>query len=483
MRIATDERGHVSIEPLTEHRLRHELVRSAIFIKAGELRHSKVQPPIDVVQDILSSRSLPFPPLEGVIQARVVRPDGSVVDTPGYDPATRLYYQPAPELRVPRIPSSPTEAQVDAALRTISSVIQDFRFESKASKSNTLGLFLTPFVRPLIRGQAPLALIDAPQQGTGKSTLAKVACTIATGRQTMTSLPESEEEMEKVFLSLLRRGAQVVVFDNIDRRLDSAKMALVLTAAEFEARILGTNEQGRYPQNATWLATGNNMRLGGDMRRRCYLIRLDSGMSKPYEREDFVHPDLLGWVNENRGILIASLLTLVTAWISAGKPVAKVPRLGSFEQWAETIGSILSHVKVPGFLGNAGLLDESDEDAPQWENFLDVLYQEFGETGFTTHDVAERCRTNASIREALPDDVADQIDRPNANFQRKLGQVFRKKKGARFGKNIAIFSLYGRIEEAQLFGKSEGALPQSREPRKGGRVVGRRTTLRTTSHC
>src|ERR1041384_6149020 len=101
--------------------------------------------------------------------------------------------------------------------------------------------------------------------------------------------------------------------------------------------------------------------------------------------------------------------SIVRAWIRAGRPLAKVPRLGSFEQWAAVIGSVLTYAKVSGFLGNAPLLDESDEYAPQWEAFLTVLYEEFGNSGFTTHDVAERSRTNSRIREALPDDLADQI--------------------------------------------------------------------------
>jgi len=43
---------------------------------------------------------------------------------------------------------------------------------------------------------------------------------------------------------------------------------------------LGRTEMAKdLPQRATWMATGNNLHVGGDLARRCYWIRLDAGMA------------------------------------------------------------------------------------------------------------------------------------------------------------------------------------------------------------
>ena len=414
--------------------MRFRMDQVANYMRATERRSFKTAPPAAVVQNVLAMGSWPFPALEGVVEVPVMRPDGTVLDRPGYDPTTKLFYLPAAGLRLPPIPGRPTQSDAREALRVLKGVFSDFPFDDDASRANTLALLLTPVLRPLTKGRTPLAVIGAPQQGTGKSLLAQVIAIISTGStKAMNSMPETEEEMAKTILALLRGGSAMVIFDNVDRKVDSGQLALALTAEEFEARLLGTNEQGRYPQNATWILTGNNVRLGGDIRRRCFSIRLDAKLSKPYERPRFAHPNLVQYVIENRGSLIGALLTVARAWIIAGRPRTEVRPFGSFEQWADITGSILAYAGVRGFLGNSEQFDEADDDGPEWEVFFRALREEFGDSEFTTHEVAERSRINRALIEALPDNLADEINRPNASFQKKLGQAFKKKQSARFG--------------------------------------------------
>ncbi len=115
-------------------------------------------------------------------------------------------------------------------------------------------------------------------------------------------------------------------------------------------RTLGKNENLYLPQRATWLATGNNLRIRGDLPRRCYWIRMDAKTARPWERTGFKHDDLVSWVSDNRGRLLAALLTIVRAWHTAGRPPAAVPTFGGFERWAMTVGSILAYLGIPGFL-------------------------------------------------------------------------------------------------------------------------------------
>src|SRR5207245_1206363 len=95
-----------------------------------------------------------------------------------------------------------------------------------------------------------------------------------------------------------------------------------LTARVWKDRILGQSATVAVAQRATWAANGNNLRLGGDLPRRCYWIRLDAKTSRPWKRTGFTHPELIQWVSENRERLLAALLTIAVSWFAAGKPAA-----------------------------------------------------------------------------------------------------------------------------------------------------------------
>src|SRR5439155_1740787 len=243
-------------------------------------------PPTEVVQDILAAGAWPFPPLGAVAEVPVLRPAGSVFARPGYDLATRLVYRPPAGLLVPDIPDDPTDAERADALEALLDVIRDFPFVDAASRANTLALLLTPLLRPAIEGEVPLALIDKPKRGTGASLVAQVITGIALGTDTdLTTAPTDDEEWRKKILAALMAGATIMFFDNVEHPLTSPSLAAALTSPDFTDRILQRSEIAKVPQRATWIATGNNIRVGGDLVRRCYWIRLDAGVARPWQRE------------------------------------------------------------------------------------------------------------------------------------------------------------------------------------------------------
>ena len=177
VRIRADENGRLVIGRVGESEIRGSLARAANFIrfkrgKDGGPEKISCSPPLDVARDVLALGQWPFPPLEAVVEVPVLRPDGSVVEQPGYDPATRLFYAPAAGLNIPVIPKHPTKSDIDQALSVLDDVVSDFPYadsrECGANKANTLGLLLSPIVRQAIEGRAPLALIDAPAGGYGE---------------------------------------------------------------------------------------------------------------------------------------------------------------------------------------------------------------------------------------------------------------------------------------------------------------------------
>lgn len=433
-RVRQDENGVSLIEGVNEPILRGRLTRIANFYVLTEEGERHVTPPDDVVKDILARGQWPFPAIEGVTETPVLRPDGSILDSPGYDDLTRLIYAPAPGLEVPDVPDLPTREQIDAAKRLIWEAIGEFPYANQASAANTIALMLTPIVRPALAGNVPIGLIDAPQAGTGKGLLTEAISVMATGRTAaMMTAPDSDEEWRKKITSVLLTGATVVVVDNVEYPLGSAHLAAVLTAREWSDRRLGSSEQVRLPQRATWIATGNNIRLRGDMPRRSYWIRLDAKQAMPWTREGFTHPNLIEWAREHRGDLLAALLTLARAWFAAGKPAAKVKVLGNFEDWSRTLAGILAHAEVEGFLGNQGeLYEQVDEETPEWESFFEAWAANLQFEAYTVADLVRRIKGVEAFREALPSALSRAMDEQGSSFERRLGKALSKRAGVSF---------------------------------------------------
>ena len=89
--------------------------------KDGEFEKSPVSPPNEIAEQILARSSqapyLPFPALAAIVETPVIRPDGSILDQPGYDPATQLYYAPHSGMETVKCRSIPPSKNVRKLLR------------------------------------------------------------------------------------------------------------------------------------------------------------------------------------------------------------------------------------------------------------------------------------------------------------------------------------------------------------------------------
>jgi putative DNA primase/helicase len=246
-------------------------------------------------------------------------------------------------------------------------------------RDHALAALLLPFVRQMIDGPTPLHLLDAPVEGTGKTLLAMVIAFINTGRSAESIAEgDSDEEWRKRITAFLLEGASFILLDNINRVLESGALASALTARIWRDRLLGFTKTACLPNNAVWMASGNNTILSREIIRRTVLCRLDAQVDAPWERRQFRHPNLLAWVREHRGRLIAAALTLCRAWIAAGKPKG-TQTLGMFESWVEVLGGILDVAGVPGLIANAeefrgARADNADEIRP----FLTAWFERHG---------------------------------------------------------------------------------------------------------
>ena len=150
VRVRRDEDGTPTVERLTVHSLRGVVSGRANFLERSKDAIVKT----DYVNTLLTLAEWEgIRTLDGITQAPVLRPDGSVVREAGYDEATRLMYVPETGLSVPPIPECPTPDDMLAAAALFRELLRDFPFDSDASLANAVALVLTPIMRPTITGQ------------------------------------------------------------------------------------------------------------------------------------------------------------------------------------------------------------------------------------------------------------------------------------------------------------------------------------------
>jgi hypothetical protein len=309
--------------------------------------------------------------LEAVTEFPVLRPDGSILDTPGYDRTTGLLYQPS--VSFPVCPSAPT---IDDAKRACEQLLEpfcDFPFAQPFHRSACLAAVLTPVGRHAYDGPSPWNVIDANTRGAGKGLLADTMAQIVTARDfgRMTYSRDSDE-MGKTITALALAGEPMVLVDNLTGLVGNAALDAALTAVEWQGRILGKSQQPRVPLRTVWYATGNNVTFRADTARRGLHIRIETPDERPEDREVFRHPNLLAWVRENRPRLLCAALTILAAFCRAGKPRQPLKPWGSFEGWTELIRGALVWVgqEDPG-KARMTLVDGADRDAEALRGLLD----------------------------------------------------------------------------------------------------------------
>ncbi|MCC6672175.1 MAG: hypothetical protein IT458_14025 [Planctomycetes bacterium] len=348
----TPSRG---IEILGEPELRAVLVRVAKWYRRSGDDQIDCTPSKVILQDMLALPADTLPSVDRIVGFPVYDRDGRLLLEPGYYAGEQLWYEPsgvsAAGLGAPERPSSEQVVQARALLEEI---VHDFPFASDSDRTHFFCGLLLPLVRAMVRGPTPLLMIEAPTTGSGKSLLAKVVLMLYTGQAPpLRPWPEQEEEARKAITTMLSAGHPVHCIDNLQvhRRHSSANLAVVLTTECWADREMHSHRQVELPNQALWIATGNNPSLSDELSRRSIRCRLVPSAERPELRTDFRHPDLLGWVREQRSRLLNAGYVLVQSWIASGRPPGG-GTMGSFESWVEVVGGIVQHAGFLGFLAN-----------------------------------------------------------------------------------------------------------------------------------
>ena len=430
------ERGE--LHPLDKHGLLHWLGGMTQFWKTAIINKAPVQvledPPMKIADQLLAlGKRRQLKRLEAVITAPTVRPDGSLLDQPGFDSLTGLLLDVDQDDMYP-VPRMPTTQQVETALERLMRPFADFPMVDMLDRSVLLSALLTAAVRPALP-TAPAFGFDAPVQGSGKTLLAKCVAVIASGqRPKIQPHCREEEEVRKRLMTILLESPRAVVWDNILGTFDSASLAGLLTSSTYTDRILGVSKSAEVPNRAVWLLTGNNLTLAGDMPRRVLKCRIDPETERPFARRFDLEPE--SYCLKNRQRMISDALTIIRGWFAAGCPQAD-GQMASFEQWdtlvRQPIAWIANHVAdfgeyddVMRAVDNAQAQDPEQE---MWGELLDAWVAVFGKDAKTAREVLDECEvmswgaSSSCIRKQLHEALSEYQGNARTISSRTLGKI------------------------------------------------------------
>jgi hypothetical protein len=342
-------------------------------------------------------------PLIGIIEAPTLRPDGSILETPGYDDVTGLYFDPGTAAFL-ATPEEATREEAARALDILKKLLSGFPFVAPSDRSAAVSAILTALVRRSIKS-APLHAYRAPKMRSGKTLLADAVALTATGRPcaVMSQNVNNPDEEKKRLLAVLLAGDPVVCYDNIDRPFGGAAICQALTQEQITDRLLGVSRMATAPTAATFLATGNNLVFEADITARVVPCDLDPGIERPEERVFDI--DLYTYIPVHRAEIVRAGLTILRAFHLAGRPRQDIPNWGGFEEWSDWIRSALVWLGMADPASGRRRLEELDPVRRTLVALLASWHETFGARVLTAGEAvkealnAESCPLRAVLSE------------------------------------------------------------------------------------
>jgi hypothetical protein len=341
VQVVTEEPGD-RLRPLKNPDVRTLLSRGARWICADKPTH----PPAHVANCLVERTAWEeISILRAVTSFPAINAKGEIPTEAGYDEATKTYF--TGEVRV-ELPDAPTQDDAQAAVSKLHDIVQDFGFASDEHKSAWLAGLLTPLARYVHDGNAPIVIVQANQPRVGKTTLVKVIAEIVNGDGCpVITFTRNEDESRKRLLSFLRTARSMVLVDNVIGQFGGANINAITTSRNFEDRVLGKSTIIEVVNDTSWYVTGNNIQLAPDTAERSLNVRLHCEEERANLRTNFRYPNLFETIRERRAELLSAALTILKAFIVAGKPDQMLPAWGGFEAWSRLVRGALVFAGQP----------------------------------------------------------------------------------------------------------------------------------------
>ena len=232
------------------------------------------------------------------------------------------------------------------------------------------------------------------------------------------------------------QGDLIVAIDNVMRPIESESLATILTQASWQSRILGESRTVEVKTNSLIMASGNNLMFKGDMTTRALLCRMDAGVEKPEQRRFTV--DLKQWVPDHRVELVVAGLTVLRAFVVAGRPgLADLIPFGRFEDWSNLVRGALVWLGEPDPVKTRSFIAVDDPERGDLALLMQAIVDNVGEDPFTA---ATLMKTGEECSDAvLTDAISNAVPRATA-------KTFGMYLHARNGKIVGDLRLVGKYD-------------------------------------
>ena len=421
--------GSPVIREATQHWIREQLSHCGRFVKEtkdGDTYDCLV--PEWLCPMVLGSSKLQtLPLLQALVEVPVLLADGTILEEPGLDPESGVFY--APLRAFPPVPDQPSQEDARAAAWRLCDLVTDFPFAERPSpeahRAAWLAFLLTGFARFAISGPVPFVLLEANGQAAGKGLLAQMTGRLILGRALPVGVaPREGEELQKMAFASLRDGIRMALLDEAPSPFGSRQWnALVTAYPTYEGRILGQSTTLQVPQLAMWVVTGNNVTLSADCVRRCLHIRLEPLVERPEDRHGFHLPDLLGHVHRHHAAFALDALIILRAYCVAGRPSFNLKPWGSFQEWSDLVRNAVYWVLGVDCDTREALAERSDSTRAAMGALVQGLRALFSTTPFATDQVMEIYQ----MRDPAHSDLIEALEELNLNPKgicaRSLGRL------------------------------------------------------------
>jgi hypothetical protein len=264
-----------------------------------------------------------------------------------------------------------------------------------------------------------------------------------------------------MLLAELLRAPAVVEFDNLTGDLVAHKSLCVVLTSEFmSGRVLGVSKTAIVSTRTLFLSSGNNVGPVKDMTRRCISIHLDPGCETPAARS-FTRPELVREVLRERGRYVSAALTIVRAWIVAGKPMTICKSLAGYGDWSDLCRQPLLWLNCADPTVSVFEAMAEDPDRETLGRLLTAWQLVFGKTPAMVRDAVKQASVfhdeHVELREVLRD-IADERGEIN---RRKLGWWIRRHAGRIVDGRRFVRASGNRSAEAWQVDVMESVLPVS----------------------
>lgn len=403
--LVTVENGRM-IE-LNDLSLGHALAQRIDFVEVAEhpdAEDEPVDPPLMVLRTILALKERRgLRPLQAVQSSPFLRPDGAVVQAPGYDAETGIFAAFHAE-DFARVPDAPSREEATGALKLIEAILEDFRFETGRDRTAGLVGVLTAATRGSM-DKAPMLAVQSHSVGSGKTSLASGYAALALGRpaglEDASKLSDNAEMRKAITAHLLKPDCGVFFLDNADGPQASAPLGALLTSARWSDRRLGASvKEVDLPTRTLVLLTGTGLMFQDDLARRAVRCCLGpiSADAKPIE-------DFEAVVLRRRPEIVVAVLTLIRAALTSGAPRAP-GEVRSFAAWdrlvRQTVAWVGTHLAPGAYEDPRELILDQTAHAMNRVELLDVfvaLKSVYGDEPFAASDVASAMELDMPIRE------------------------------------------------------------------------------------